>query len=295
MSKPPAFQFYASDFLTDYKVAVMSMEARGVYITLLAHAWLEIGLPEDARMLARICGNPPDWEVIWAEVRKCFLIGEDGKLYNERMELERSQLKTYIESRKKAGKAGAQARWGVTSANADVATKEPMAMRKQSSSHSSSTSISSSKEKTSDELQFDKFWKVIPYKVDKKRALKAFNNAVKIVSVDVIIKSYLKQLKANSAEWCKEGGKYCPHPSTWLNGERWTDEVTDSKKNGVPVGVAQDIFTCPLCDNKVEKDRKTWTFCENKHKRIRMLPEDELAMKHVQEYIKDMKEEEANG
>jgi len=280
----------------------MSMEARGVYITLLAHAWLEIGLPEDARMLARICGNPPDWEVIWAEVRKCFLIGEDGKLYNERMELERSQLKTYIESRKKAGKAGAQARWGGgASPDADFAT----AMRKQSSSHSSSTTITTSKEKRNktafskekrnDDNEFDKFWKIIPYKVDKKRALKAFNSAIKIVSVDVIIKSYLKQLKANSVEWCKEGGKYCPHPSTWLNGERWTDEVTDSKKNGVPIGVAQDIFTCPLCDKKVERDRKTWTFCENKHKRIRMLPEDELAMKHVQEYIKDMKEEEANG
>ena len=72
MSKPPAFQFYASDFLTDYKLAVMGMSARGVYITLLAHAWLEQGLPNDEKMLARLCGNPDNWDEIWEEVRMCF-------------------------------------------------------------------------------------------------------------------------------------------------------------------------------------------------------------------------------
>lgn len=27
-----------------------------------------------------------------------------------------------------------------------------------------------------------------------------------------------------SADWKKEGGKYIPHPQTWLNGKRWLDE-----------------------------------------------------------------------
>ena len=34
MSKAPAFQFYAGDFLSDLKVATMSMEERGVNINL---------------------------------------------------------------------------------------------------------------------------------------------------------------------------------------------------------------------------------------------------------------------
>ena len=35
-NKSPAFQFYARDFLADMKVQLMSMEQRGMYITLLS-------------------------------------------------------------------------------------------------------------------------------------------------------------------------------------------------------------------------------------------------------------------
>ena len=54
MSKAPAFQFYAGDFLSDLKVASMNMEERGIYITLLAYSWLENGLPADPEKLARL-------------------------------------------------------------------------------------------------------------------------------------------------------------------------------------------------------------------------------------------------
>ena len=30
----------------------------------------------------------------------------------------------------------------------------------------------------------------------------------------------------NSEQWSKDGGKYIPHPATWLKGERWNDELT---------------------------------------------------------------------
>lgn len=29
---------------------------------------------------------------------------------------------------------------------------------------------------------------------------------------------------AGSSDWQKDGGKYIPYPSTWLNGRRWEDE-----------------------------------------------------------------------
>ena len=28
-----------------------------------------------------------------------------------------------------------------------------------------------------------------------------------------------------SAQWAEDGGKYIPHPATWLNQHRWTDEL----------------------------------------------------------------------
>jgi hypothetical protein len=36
----PAFQFYPQDFLSDDKVMAMNAAARGVYIVLLCHCWL---------------------------------------------------------------------------------------------------------------------------------------------------------------------------------------------------------------------------------------------------------------
>lgn len=55
--KAPAFQFYASDFLSDINVVTMSMSQRGIYITLIAHEWLEGKLPADVSTLKRLCGN----------------------------------------------------------------------------------------------------------------------------------------------------------------------------------------------------------------------------------------------
>ena len=59
MAKAPAFQFYAQDFLTG--VMDLTMEERGIYITLLARQWAvfnEKGIPK--KRLALLVGY--DWE-----------------------------------------------------------------------------------------------------------------------------------------------------------------------------------------------------------------------------------------
>ena len=55
VGKSPAFQFYASDWLSDGKRIMMSVAQRGAYIDLLAYQWLESAIPEDIPSLARIC------------------------------------------------------------------------------------------------------------------------------------------------------------------------------------------------------------------------------------------------
>jgi uncharacterized protein YdaU (DUF1376 family) len=111
MGKAPAFQFYASDFLSDMKVATMSMEERGVYITLLSYAWLENGLPPVEQKLARLCGNPENWEAIWEVVSECFYTDDDNKLKNAKMEEIRETLTSYKQKMSEAGKKGMEARW----------------------------------------------------------------------------------------------------------------------------------------------------------------------------------------
>lgn len=109
-NKSPAFQFYARDFLTDMRVQLMSMEQRGIYITLLSYAWLEKGIPNDINVMKILCGNPKNFEQSIDGVLECFY-EKDGKLYNRRMESIRLEQRERKKKASVAGKIGAQARW----------------------------------------------------------------------------------------------------------------------------------------------------------------------------------------
>lgn len=71
---------------------------------------------------------------------------------------------------------------------------------------------------------FEDFWSLWKNKKDKKRARQAFD---KIAPDADLLQTILAAVAAQnaSAEWIKEGGSYIPHPTTWLNGARWEDEV----------------------------------------------------------------------
>ncbi|MNY63023.1 hypothetical protein D3C86_1999290 [compost metagenome] len=55
-----------------------------------------------------------------------------------------------------------------------------------------------------------------------------------------------------SHDWLKDGGKYVPMPTTWLNGRRWEDEVKTNVHH-LPTsrhhGFEQRDYTDGLKDN----------------------------------------------
>lgn len=69
---------------------------------------------------------------------------------------------------------------------------------------------------------FDEFWKAYPRRVAKGAALKAWAAAEKREAdlLDKCLRALAWQIPTNG--W--DGGHYTPHPSTYLNQERWTDE-----------------------------------------------------------------------
>ncbi len=69
---PPAFQFYPKDFLADANVQAMSGAARGAYIMLLCHCWIEGSLPDENKELARLSGDARNWGKVRNSVMKCF-------------------------------------------------------------------------------------------------------------------------------------------------------------------------------------------------------------------------------
>ena len=74
--------------------------------------------------------------------------------------------------------------------------------------------------KTSD---FELFWKAYPRKTNKGFARSVF---AKIKPNDELLKKmiYSIEQQKRSDQW--KDPKYIPHPSSWLNGERWEDETT---------------------------------------------------------------------
>jgi hypothetical protein len=78
-----------------------------------------------------------------------------------------------------------------------------------------------SKQKTSSP-GFDDFWDLYPKKVDKQKALKAFQQIAKqkTATVEEVISGLRKQLP----DFESRDPKYVPHPTTWLNAARWDDE-----------------------------------------------------------------------
>lgn len=71
---------------------------------------------------------------------------------------------------------------------------------------------------------FDEFWEAYPRKQGKGNARKWFETHK---PNEELVRKMIKtiNLYAKSIEWTKEKGKFIPHPTTWLNGERWEDEA----------------------------------------------------------------------
>ena len=104
--KSPAFQFYASDFIGSSKVQRMPLAERGAYITLLAFAWLDHGLPTDMAELGRMVGlTKAAFTKMWgSQIHKCF-VERSGKFVNLRQEdIRKSQAEYRKRQRENAAK-----------------------------------------------------------------------------------------------------------------------------------------------------------------------------------------------
>ena len=78
---------------------------------------------------------------------------------------------------------------------------------------------------TASELLFDEFWKLYPRKESKQQARKAWAKLNPDQAQFSLIANAL-EYRSQTKEWLAEGGRYIPHPATWLNGRRWEDELT---------------------------------------------------------------------
>src|SRR4030095_5113747 len=93
---PPAFQFYAGDFLVS--TTTFSNEEVGAYIRLLSHQWVNGSVPDDLRALAQILHTSSCvTQRIWQKISPKFSRGTDKLLRNPRLEEVRQKHYEFIE------------------------------------------------------------------------------------------------------------------------------------------------------------------------------------------------------
>lgn len=101
----PAFQFYPKEFML--ATQSWSVEEVGIYIKLLCAQWDDGKLPNDTKRLARISGCDLDFfEKAWVLVGLKFLLGDDGFLRNQRLELVRCEQEAFKEKQRLNGIKG---------------------------------------------------------------------------------------------------------------------------------------------------------------------------------------------
>jgi uncharacterized protein YdaU (DUF1376 family) len=227
--KPPAFQFYADDFLSG--TSDMSPEEVGIYIRLLCHQWTKGGLPTDEPRLARMAGIDGNAMVLpsLSYVLAKFTASPDGLLRNGRMERVRAEQDANRAKRSSAGAKGAESRWGNGKRNGN-AMPEPLAKPSQNDSSPSPTptplntlipSASAEGERVlSNSPTAEQIYQAYPRKVGKVEALKAITKAGRAIGFDRLLAKVQEYGRASA--W--QEMQYIPHPATWMNAGRYDDD-----------------------------------------------------------------------
>jgi hypothetical protein len=115
MKRPPAFQFYAKDWLSSATVRTMSLRHRGVFITVLAAMWNsdEPGtLPLPLEVAARSAGlSIRSLRDFVSNSNRC-LVEIDDKLVNLKLRAQWQEMQQRQQAQSDAGKRGNEKRWG---------------------------------------------------------------------------------------------------------------------------------------------------------------------------------------
>jgi hypothetical protein len=89
--------------------------------------------------------------------------------------------------------------------------------------------------------QFEQFWRTYPRRIGKGAARKAFEKALKLATFEEIMTGITRQLPYYSSR----EQQFIPHPTTWLNQERWADEPqpVQQRRQGDMVSYIDNTFT----------------------------------------------------
>jgi len=104
VDKSPAFQWYPKDALSSIRLSMLSLAEEGAYRRALDFCWLHGSIPADPNLLIRLIGKGCTLKMAKAIIP--MFEEQDGKLYHERLEQERTKQKTFRDKQAENGKRG---------------------------------------------------------------------------------------------------------------------------------------------------------------------------------------------
>jgi uncharacterized protein YdaU (DUF1376 family) len=260
----PAFQFYPADHLADANVQMMTLEEEGAYIRLLSYCWREGTIPADNASLSRLCKGASD-EVI-NSVKRMFVLDrtdvqtEVQRLRHPRLDEEREKQRLFIKKQSAAGVASGKSRRKkklLAEPAFDLVRTKPEPKRTLhllSSDINTPPTPSSEGELVSSEPNksnpkvvtlvtqeqqtwFEEFWREYWRPVAKKPAQAAYT---KHVTTAEQFAAVMAGVRAQKPEMLRREISKRPHAMTWLNQERWLDEVGPSEHCAIEQGLRDE-------------------------------------------------------
>lgn len=158
MKSPPAFQFYAADWLADENVTMMTLEEEGAYVRALAYCWREGSIPADQKRLSLLLKGASREVLATITLRFKPHPSDPQRLIHGRLDSERQKQQDWREKSSEAGiKSGKVRREKKSQAKPEIevgsnmvdSVVEPDTNSSSSSSSSSSPSNERQKQKPS--------------------------------------------------------------------------------------------------------------------------------------------------
>jgi uncharacterized protein YdaU (DUF1376 family) len=198
MAKDPAFLFYPNDWIGG--TMGMTFEEKGAYMELLMMQFNRGHM--DGHMIGQVVGQ------MWDKIKAKFIQDTEGKWYNVRLEEEQIKRKAFTNSRKNNLKGENQY------------TKKRGHMDGHTTSHMEDESVNVNKDINNKiNIAFDIFWNLYNKKVGSKNKCQKKWNKLKNDQRQKIIDTlpvFLAGIKDK---------QFQPFPETYLNQERWNDEI----------------------------------------------------------------------
>ena len=124
------------------------------------------------------------------------------------------------EARSKAGSNRNKPEQNETNANKPEQTEANSATKKENKKENKNQNKNKNEDRGA---RFDRFWSAYPRKEAKPRAKAEFD---RLDPDDGLLDRMISAVERwkRSAQWREDGGKYIPHPATWIHQKRWEDE-----------------------------------------------------------------------